>query len=45
MIHRLYTEDVNRAGIEAILASKFDGWNMTQARGAWRGTSEDSLIV
>lgn len=45
MVHRLYTEDVNRAGIESILASKFAGYNITSAQGAYKGTPESSLVV
>ena len=45
MIHRLYTQDINRAGIEAILASKFDGYTITAANGAYKGTPESSLVV
>jgi hypothetical protein len=43
---RLYTEDVNRAGIESILDTDFPtGYTVIPAQGHWQGVSEPSLVV
>lgn len=42
---RLYTEDVNRPGIERILDADFPGYTIIPAQGRWKGVSEPSLVV
>jgi hypothetical protein len=44
-MYRIYTEDINRAGIEAILNSRFDAYTLLPAVGVWRGQREQSLVV
>lgn len=42
---RLYTEDVNRDGIQVILSRYVDGYTMIPALGIWKGQKEHSLII
>lgn len=42
---RLYTEDVNRDGIESILHRHVDGYTLITAIGSWKGEKEHSLII
>lgn len=42
---RLYTEDVNRDGIERVLAEFVDGYTLISAIGAWKGVKENTLII
>ncbi len=42
---RLYTEDVNRDGIMAILDSRVDGYTIIPTLGIWQGKRESSLII
>ena len=44
-MYRLYTEDVNRSVIEAVLLSIVNGWTFITAKGAWQGNKENSLII
>lgn len=45
MMYRIYTEDTNRAGIEAIVAQHFTGFTIYTATGYWNGIRENSLVI
>lgn len=45
MLYRIFTEDVNREKIEAILTKYYPGFTITKAKGYWRLQKEDSLII
>lgn len=42
---RIYTEDVNRETVERLASEYFEGYTIYQARGVWKGTAENSLII
>ena len=44
-MYRIYTEDLNREQIEAILASSFDSFTVLPATGYWEGQRENSLVI
>jgi hypothetical protein len=44
-LHRIYTEDKNRAGIYAVLDSWFQGYTVSEATGAWKRIQEKSLVI
>lgn len=43
--YRIYTEDKNTVEIEALLDTHFDGYTVLNARGRWKGQSENSLVI
>jgi len=45
LLARIFTENVNRRGIESIVSRYFDGFTIVDSVGYWRGKREDSLIV
>ena len=45
IIYRLFTEDINRKGIENIVTKKFTGYTIIPASGYWKGIKEKSLVV
>lgn len=45
MLYRVLTENVNRAGIERIVASHFDGFTIFTGIGYWKGSMEASLTI
>lgn len=44
-MYRIFTEDVNRAGIQSLCDSSFDGYTLIPAQGCYKGTREQSLII
>ena len=44
-VYRLYTEDMNREGIIAILDQQFKAYTITPTVGRWNGISESSLLI
>ena len=43
--YRLYTENRNRAEVEAIISAEFAGFTVYETTGYWQGTSEHGLVV
>lgn len=43
--YRIYTEDLNRSEITAIVAETFDGFTIFDADGVWEGKSECSMVI
>jgi len=41
----LYTEDINREAIIAILDRYLEGYTIIKAEGVWRGVPENSLLI
>lgn len=44
-MYRLYTQDLNREELNAIIAAQFDSFTTYNARGFYHGTPEDSLVI
>jgi uncharacterized membrane-anchored protein YitT (DUF2179 family) len=44
-MYRIYTEDVSRADVYAILDSHVSGYTVLEAIGSWKGQREASLII
>ncbi len=44
-VFRIYTEDLNRAGIEALVSQRFPGFTIIPANGYWEGHHEESLVI
>lgn len=45
-IFRIYTEDINRDGIESAMKHNgFEGYNLSSVTGFWRGTQEPALVI
>jgi hypothetical protein len=44
-LFRIYTEDVNREGIEGLAGLHFDSFTISQAVGYWMGNRECSLVI
>jgi hypothetical protein len=44
-MYRIYTEDVNRAGIENIIKSRVSSFTIIPAIGYWNDKRENSLII
>lgn len=44
-VYRIYTEDVNRNGVEAILDGAFKGYTIIRGEGRWRGKKENSIVI
>ena len=42
---RIFTEDVNRESIYAILDSRVDGYTVSTGIGSWKGQRENSLTI
>ena len=42
---RIYTEDLDRAGIERIVSARFEGFTEISAIGFWQGQRENSLVI
>lgn len=45
MLARIFTEDVNRAGILSTVGRYFDGFTVIESLGFWRGKREKSLVI
>ena len=45
MLFRVWTEDMNREGIESIVGKEFDGFSLVNAKGYWKGIGESSLVI
>ena len=45
VIHRLYTEDVNRQTITDILTKYFQSFTIFESAGVWEGHAEKSLCI
>ena len=45
MIYRIYTEDVNREGIESLLQEYFKGYTLIPTVGYWEGSKEAGLVI
>jgi hypothetical protein len=45
VIHRLYTEDVNRQAIADILTKYFHAFTIFESKGVWEGQAEKSLCI
>ncbi len=43
--YRIYTENKNRKGVEEIVASCCDGFTISEARGYWKGSKENALVI
>jgi hypothetical protein len=44
-VYRIYTEDVNSDGIEAILDGAFKGYTIFRGEGRWKGKKENSIVI
>ena len=44
-MYRILTEDKNREQVYAILDKHVDGYTVSTATGAWKGTRENSLVI
>ena len=44
-MYRIYTEDVNRTEVYAILDSHVTGYTILDATGSWKGTRERSICI
>jgi hypothetical protein len=44
-MYRIYTEDLNREQIEAIIGKSFDSFTVLPAVGYWHGHKENSLVI
>ena len=44
-MYRIYTEDVNRNEVYAILDSHVSGYTVLEAIGSWKGTRERSICI
>lgn len=44
-MYRIYTEDVNKQGIESILDKLFPGYTVAETDGVWQGKHERSLAI
>lgn len=42
---RIYTEDINREGIEELADSFFGGYSVYETDGVWKGQHEKSLVI
>ena len=45
IVHRLYTEDVNRQAVTDILAKHLTSYTLIPAIGVWLNVAEQSLII
>ena len=45
MLYRICTENKNREQVEAIVAKRFDGFTVFEAKGYWKGQDEASLVI
>ena len=44
-MYRILTEDLNRAGVYAILDSHVNSYTVTPAVGSWKGVREDAIAI
>ena len=44
-MYRIYTEDVNRNEVYAVLDSHVSGYTVLEAIGSWKGTREQSICI
>lgn len=42
---RIYTENKRNEIAEALAAAHFDGFNITETTGYWKGQREDSIVI
>lgn len=45
MIHRIYTEDINRVQVTALCQAEFEAFTLYSGVGFWRGQQEPSLTI
>lgn len=45
MIYRIYTENKNLKKVKRVLNRFFDGYTIYHAEEAWKGKSENSLVI
>ena len=45
MLVRMFTENLNRGQVEHLVGLIFPGFTTYEARGWWRGTQEESLVI